>query len=207
MERQSMNKYVGQVFSFLMKLVYPSFVFPKGGAAQKSVNDCLNALQNKYSTLSRERIVDFCLCQVYTLSRFEKGYEKKWKASHSFGARATDRYFLQTPTHRRYQDRWLKENRLSRGMLHFLFQDRSKHPLYKFIYPEYEEGTKGRLLGTSAGFYICQVSTMLWTPFSPTCNKCTFVEECRKITQQKYFELYRIRVEEFNERGGGYGDD
>ena len=201
-----MNKYVGQVFSFLMKLVYPSFVFPRGGIAQKSISDCLNALQKKHMTLSRERIVDFCLCQAYAISRFERNYKNKWKVSHSFGEKAIERYFSQTPAQKRYQDRWLKENGLSRNMLVSLFQDRSKHPLYKFIYPEYEEATKSRLPGTLAGFYICQVSTMLWTPLSPTCNKCPFTEKCRKITQHKYFELYRIRTEEFNERGS-YGNN
>ena len=206
MEKQSANKYTRQVFSFLMKVVYPSFAFPGGGVARERVNNCLDTLQDRYMTLSRERVIDFCLCQVYAISRFEKGYENKWKVSHSFGGKAIERYFLQTPAHKRYQDRWLKENGLSRVELVSLFQDRSKHPLYKFIYPEYEEGTKSRLLGTLAGFYICQVSTMLWTPFSPACSGCSSAGRCREITQRKYFELYRVRVEEFNERKG-YGND
>ena len=206
MEKQSINKYVGQVFSFLMKTVYPSFVFPRGGLAQKSVSSCMDTLHVRYITLSRERIIDFCICQVYAISRFEESYISKWKVSHSFGKKAIERYLFQTAVQKRFQDRWLKENGLSRAELVSLFQDRSKHPLYKFIYPEYEEGTKRRLLGTLAGFYVCQVSTILWTPFSPSCARCPSAEKCREITKKKYFELYRIRVEEFNEREG-YGND
>ena len=80
-----------------------------------------------------------------------------------------------------------------------LIADRRKHPLYKFIFPQYEESTKSRALNTDVGYYICGQSTLLWTPFSVSCQQCVKAEACKQRTRQAYPELYRIRTEEFNQ--------
>jgi len=77
------------------------------------------------------------------------------------------------------------------------FKDKSNHPLAAFIYPEYEEITKMRMHNSEVGFYICQVSTLLWTPFSKACCSCEHQDRCKSITGKKYDELYRIRIEEY----------
>ena len=60
---------------------------------------------------------------------------------------------------------------LSRHDLARAVEDRRSHPFGRFIYPEYEETTKRRLLSTEAGYLVCALSTLMWTPFSPSCSK------------------------------------
>lgn len=200
MESQTKSKYTSQVFTHLMKKVFPDFTFPGGAVSDRCVEACLASLQARCITVGRERIVDFCICQVYALSRFGEDYLRRWKVNHSFGPKALERYALETSAHRYYQDKWLTEHSLSRKGLMSLFGDRSQHPLGKFIFPEYEESTKRRQMGTQTGFYICQVSTLLWTPFSGACAQCPFSEKCRERTRSKYHELYRLRICEDRER-------
>ena len=200
MEKEEKNKFAVRVFTFLVKqTVSPFFVFPGGGIAMRSVDTCLDSLEKLYkSELSRERIIDFCICQVYTISKFDTYYFRKWNVSHSFGKKAIERFSQNTSGKKYYEDRWLKMYDLSRQSLVGQFDDKSSHPLHKFIFPEYEETTKIRLHDSEAGFYICQISTLLWTPFSCACRTCKNEERCKNITSRKYPELYRIRNEEYN---------
>lgn len=71
----------------------------------------------------------------------------------------------------------------------------------KFLYPEYEDATKCRRIGTEAGLYVCSLSTLLWTPLSPVCRECTMAEKCREMTCERYPELYRLRVEHGKQGG------
>lgn len=187
------------VFSILMRAaVAPVFTFPKGGVAMRAVRSCLEMLEDYYGEISPERIVDFCTCQVHAISRFDQAYLRRWKVTHSFGKKAMERFTGNKQMHRYYEDRWLQENKLSRSILLPLIRDRREHPLARYIFPEYEEPTKRRALSTSAGYYICGISTLLWTPFSPACQRCRHAESCIGRTQLNYPELYRIRVEEYN---------
>nr|DAP23305.1 MAG TPA: hypothetical protein [Caudoviricetes sp.] len=122
-------------------------------------------------------------------------------APHSFGRKALERFARNTSTHRYWEDRWLKEHGLSRGGLLHEVRDRSQHPLAKFLYPEYEDATKCRRIGTEAGLYVCSLSTLLWTPLSPVCRECTMAEKCREMTCERYPELYRLRVEHGKQGG------
>ena len=106
-----------------------------------------------------------------------------------------ERFARSTKAHRYWEDRWLKEHGLSRGALLQEVRDRSEHPLAKFIYPEYEDATKLRRIGTEAGLYVCCQSTLMWTPLSPVCSECAMAERCRKMTHERYPELYRLRAE------------
>lgn len=200
METGSKSRFATEVFTYLMRRMYPEFIFPGGGAARKCVDTCVKKLQERYMSLGTDRIVEFCICQVHAISRFGEDYMRRWRVSHSFGGKALERYTTQTDAHRYYQDRWLEEHNLSRQTLQAYFGSRSQHPLEKFIYPEYEEFTKRRLLGTAAGFYICQMSTLLWTPLSSACSECPFSDACRDMTSRRYHELYRLRIEYYNQR-------
>ena len=66
--------------------------------------------------------------------------------------------------------------------------------------PEYEETTKRRQHSTEAGYLVCALSTLMWTPFSPSCSKCAKAEPCRRRTQARYPELYRIRCEAWRKK-------
>lgn len=199
METSESIKYSIRVFTFLMKItLVPSFRFPHGNIAVDNVMSCLNTLEINYQEeLSCERLNDYCICQVYNISRFDKSYLNKWKVSHSFGKKAIKRYLSNSRIRKYYEDQWLKDAGLSRSGLLIEFRDRSRHPLMKFIFPEYEENTKKRMHSSEVGFYICQISTLLWTPFSESCTTCKNESRCRQVCRRKYAELYRLRVEEF----------
>ena len=193
-----------RVFTFLMKeTLNPAFVFPGGGIAQKTISTCLDSLERQLSSeLGTERITDYCICQVFVVSGFGNDYLRKWNISHSFGQKAINRFLESNSKKKYYEDIWLKKNRMSRNAVLEKFRERKLHPLAKFIFPEYEEATKKRLHNTEAGFCICMLSTLLWTPFSPACNDCFRKKECMEITGMKFPELFRIRMEAYNKNTG-----
>jgi hypothetical protein len=192
MEKKERIKYTIHVFSCLMrKTVFPEFVFPGGGIAGRCVSSCLDVLANPCD----ERIIDYCICQVHAISRFSVDYLRKWNVSHSFGKKALKRFNEENWKYS--EDAWLKRYGFSRNGLLGILSGNREHPLHKFIFPEYEENTKRRMLNTEVGFYICLVSTLLFTPFSPVCRKCNNKEKCREATKEKYPELFRIRIEAY----------
>lgn len=161
---------------------------------------CFDGLCREVVSVSAERLSDFCICQTYAISGYDTAYRRKWNVSHSFGKKAIGRY-LRSGKERRYrEDRWLKSFGLSRHDLARAVEDRRSHPFGRFIYPEYEETTKRRLLSTEAGYLVCALSTLMWTPFSPSCSKCAKAEPCRRRTQARYPELYRIRCEAWRKK-------
>ncbi|MDR2913410.1 MAG: hypothetical protein LBV74_01010 [Tannerella sp.] len=174
MEKDGKIDYAKRVFAFLVKqTANPVFVFPGGGAVQKTVSACMDSLEYHLSCeLSPERITDYCICQACAVHSFGKDYLRKWNVSHSFGQKAIQRFLDSNSKKKYFEDVWLRKNRLSRTAILEIFQDRRLHPLARFIFPEYEETTKKRLLNTEAGFCICILSTLLWTPFSGACNAC-----------------------------------
>lgn len=190
------------VFTFLMrKAVDSGFRFPGGGVAQRTVASCMQRLDEGTGKLSRERVVDFCICQAYAITFYDHEYLRRWKPSHSFGSKALERFTGNTRARRYYEDIWLRKHTLTREGLVDMIRDRSRHPLSKFIYPQYEDATKARKAGTEAGLYICSVSTLMWTPFSPVCSDCSMAPACQHMTRELYPELCRIREEE-NGKGG-----
>lgn len=185
----------------MCEVVDGAFRFPGGGMAQRAVAGCMERLDAGTGQLSREKVVDFCICQVYAITYYDASYLKRWKPSHSFGKKALERFTSNTGARRYYEDLWLRQHGLSRTGLVAMIRDRSRHPLTKFIYPENEDATKARRMSTEAGLYICSVSTLMWTPFSSVCRECRVVEACRRMTQERYPELFRIREEAW--KGGG----
>lgn len=200
MENEKKIEETIKVFTFLMKRVFPAFKFTGSAAAQRAVASCLGRLETS-GCPDTERVVDYCVCQAYAVSYFGEDYKSHWRVSHSFGKRAFRRFAGMKREVRYYQDQWLKRNELSREMLCELIRDRSCHPQAKFIYPQYEDRTKKRMLGTLLGYYICGASTLLWTPFSPVCTACPKAAACEQRTRTVYPELYRIRVAEFKATG------
>lgn len=197
MERDEWKNSSRRLFTRLVRTtLWADFVFPAGGRTGRVMDACFDQL----TPVSAERLADFCICQVYAISGFGTTYRRRWDITHSFGGKAVNRY-LQAGKERRYhEDRWLKSFSLSRSELAASVEDRSRHPLAKFLFPEYEEPTKRRLLSTEAGYAVCGMSTLLWTPFSPSCRHCANVVRCQRRTEALYPELYRIRCEAWQER-------
>ena len=199
MERNARIRGTVALFELLIRrLLDASFRFPGGEASRRVVGDCLDKLDRQCGgELSEERLADFCLCQAHVISRFEKDYlQRRWSASHSFGPKARERFSSSTPQRRYHEDRWLAAAGLSRAQLPALVRDRREHPLWQFVDPAYEEGTKNHVVDTPVCYYVCGFSTLLWNPFSAACRRCTRTERCRKRTAARYPELYRLRCEE-----------
>lgn len=200
MERDEWKNSSRRIFTRLVRAtLWPDFIFPAGGRTGRVLDKCFDSL----APVCAERLADFCICQAFAISGFGAGYRHRWDVTHSFGKKAVERY-LQSGRQRRYhEDRWLKSFSLSRPELAAGAGNRSRHPFSRFIHPEYEETTKRRLLSTEAGYAVCGLSTLLWTPFSPSCRHCTNTVRCRRRTAALYPELYRIRCEAWNEEEAG----
>lgn len=200
MEKQEKINNTIRIFTFLINKTFDrSFTFPGGGIAKRHMAAFVSSIED-YSQreLSAEMMIDYCVCQVHVMSMYNKFLLSKWTVAHSFGPKAIERFTGNVKSKRYFEDKFLQEYNLSREMLSFEFRDKSVHPLHKFIYPDYEEVTKQRMYNSQVGFYICQLSTLLWTPFSCSCRSCKHSARCKSVTQQKYAELYRIRMEEYN---------
>lgn len=203
---QEKSKLISRLFVLLMRLtVQSTFTMPGGRLAEKQIDDALDYLTKHYGEVGLERIVDYCICQVFAISKFDNNYLLRWKSSHSFGAKALTRFVTRRPGQKYYEDKWLSGFRLTREILLREIEDRSTHPLFKFIYPDYEDATKRRALSSVVGYYICGASTLLWTPFSEVCQSCTKSEACKVRTQKLYPEIYRLRVAEFKGKEGQNG--
>lgn len=69
METAAMSKWALQLVQLLAsRCIDPAFRFPAGAAAQHTVAACMEALEREFAGVSRQRIVDFCVCQVYAMT-------------------------------------------------------------------------------------------------------------------------------------------
>lgn len=197
MEKAEQIKIFKEIFTLLMRrTVSTNFSLPKGGIAQRNIEACVDVLTKEYGELGGERIVDFCVCQVYVLCDYGKEYLARWQVSHSFGKKALER-FKSNDKRIYFQNKWLNSYDLEREKLYRIAKNQGKHPYSIFIFPEYEERTKFRMLSSEVGYYICGTSTLLWTPYSRACQECINAEKCRDRTQKLYPEIYRIRIESY----------
>ena len=173
------------------ELISSKFSVPQGGATTRVITQALERLEAKQgSQLSRERIIDYVVCSLYVFR--ERG--TAWKINQAFGPKSVDR-FDTNRGRRYYEDRWLSEANLSRGILLAMIIDRSDHPQARYIYMPMEEETKGRMLNSESGFLICQTSTLGWSPCSICCMECNNAERCKIETQKKFPEIFRLRTE------------
>jgi hypothetical protein len=172
------------------RLINPSFRFSKGGTTVKTLSKFIDLFVKEYGSVTKERLVDFCVCTAYTYKDREK-----WTVRQFFGRCSLKRLRENKKGAVYYEDLWLSGANLDREYLASLIIDREKHPQSKYIYVSSEESSKRRLLNHEAGYLICQTSTLGWSPESVSCSECVFIEKCKKETQIKYPELYRIRLE------------
>ena len=119
---------MSRLFTVLMRRsVFPGFTFPGGKVAERRVDACLDYLTAHYGVVGPERMVDYCVCQVYAISYKGTDYLLKWKLSHSFGARACARFVTRKPGQKYYEDRWLKGLGFDREQLQGIIEDLSVH--------------------------------------------------------------------------------
>lgn len=179
----------------VINLIHPDYRFPQGGEPTRIVRTALQRVNKKYGALSAQRIVDYVVCSAYAF----KNRGSEWKLNQVFGPKSLERF--DSDNGRIYfEDKWLESAGISRSSLLNKIVDRSEHPKAKFIFVPSEEGTKRRLLNKEVGFVICQTSTLGWSPLSAVCSECKFVDKCKIETQQKYPEIFRLRIEYVNKK-------
>lgn len=193
MEIKRLTKAIATVFTAIMKRsASPTYKFPKGGAVSRSVVNFINCIEKEFGAVTPERIVDACVTGAYIFRERDN-----WTVKQILGPTTIQRIKKQSRGQVFYQNQWLESLGLSRDKLIELIKDRSEHPQAQYIYIPAEELTKQRQLNTKTGFLICQVSTLGWSPYSQSCSQCTFANDCRKETERKYPEIYRLRVEQY----------
>lgn len=190
------NKFTKVYTKIERKCLHPDFTFPGGGKVSREMETFTKLLLDKFGEVSDSRIVDYCVC----LAHYWRDLKRQWRPSFSFGPKAIQRYIDFKNGKRYFEDDWLKDHGLSRSYLESLIMDTSNHPLAKYVYMEAEEVTKSRAQKIGAYMTLCDKSTLLWSPFSPSCQKCEQVDKCRQYTNNIYPELYRIRLEKWQKK-------
>ena len=199
-KEERLAKKIKTVYAEITKrLVDPTFTFPEGGKADRQlfqfIAEFTKICGGEFNT---SRLVDYCVFQTHKNrnAAFQRNLAPK-----AFGATAIQKYLSMSSKQKSYmEDQWLSEAQLTRAYLNSLICKKGEHPQKKYIYMPSEEGTKKRCVNTDIGFVICSTSTLMWSPFSPTCQQCKNANMCQKETANKYPELYRIRLEEYGER-------
>lgn len=201
MDREErLAKKIKTVYTEIMKrLVDPTFSFPEGGKINRQLFQFVQEFtQTCGGEFNTARLVDYCVFQIH--KNRNAPYQRNL-APKTFGVTAFQKYLSMSSKQKKYmEDQWLSEAQLTRAYLNSLICNKEEHPQKKFIYMPSEEGTKKRCINTDIGFVICSTSTLMWSPFSPTCQMCKQADMCKKETANKYPELYRIRLEEYGER-------
>lgn len=191
MEKEKLTKQIATVFTAIInKLASPTYKFPKGGATARTLATFLDRMEHEFGAVTCERLVDACVAGAYTFKE-----RNDWPLKQVFGPSTIKRVKENKRGQLFYQNQWLESGGLSRDALINMIKDRKEHPQAKFIYIQSEEATKKRQLNLKTGFLICQVSTLGWSPKSEACQQCNFTEDCRKETERKYPEIYRLRIE------------
>lgn len=192
MENEKLVKKILTVYTEIEKrLVNKAFKFSQGGATNRTLLKFLGQFEKEFGTISIQRLVDFCICTAHFYHDKPIG-----QTPQKFGQASIKRFATAKKGKFFYEDQWLEDAGLTRTFFYNLVTNKESHPQAKYIYVEYEEGTKKRMLNKMVGYAICQASTLGWAPKSPTCSQCDFVDRCKKETEAKYPELYRIRLED-----------
>lgn len=191
-------KQIKSIYTEIAKrLIDPSFKFPDGGATKRKLSKWIKDFTTVCGgEINSSRIVDYCVFQLHKNRTAE--FQQRL-APNVFGKTALGKYKSMSSREKTYmENQWLSEANLTRAYLNSLISEHKKeHPLAKYIYMEAEESTKKRCLNTMAGYAICQVSTLRWSPFSETCNVCDYADKCQRETERRTPELYRIRIEKY----------
>jgi hypothetical protein len=183
----------------IRRLVDPSFSFPEGGQPTRQITQFIEKFTLVCGgTLNTERLVYYCIFQCH--KNRNAPYQKRL-APNTFGATALKKYQQMASKEKRYmEDQWLASASLTRSYLNSLIC-KKEHPLSKYVFMRSEEATKKRSINTDLGFALCYTSTLMYSPFSPSCQSCTNSEKCKVETQKRYPELYRLRIERYGEEG------
>lgn len=191
MEKEKLTKQIITVLTTLIqKQGNPTFKFPQGGAIARTLTKFISELETEFGKVTCERLVDACITGAYTCKNVKPTPIKSILSSATIKRMREQKRGVIF-----YQEQWLEMIGTSRRDLVDSINTRTEHPHSRYIFIPSEEMTKKRQLNRKAGYMLCQLSTLGWSPLSDACAQCVFVDECKQETEKKYPELYRLRTE------------
>ena len=182
------------VYRAIMRAALPKAKDFGGGMKERAMMErYVSFLQNKYKTVTEERIVDYCI----SMAHYRRNTDPLFVTT-VFCTPSLVRYVEFDYQKKYFEDKWMEAHGLTRNGLIALIKNTSKHSLSRYIYMRAEDTTKRRSVERWLGPMFCERSTTMYSPFSPVCrDECKFASTCMIRTQQLYPELLRIRLEEW----------
>lgn len=159
----------------------------------------LNSRLFPYSNMADERIIDFLVYGLY----LKRDTKYKFTANQLFADGVIMKFQKQFMSAdgksgmNYYINEWLDSEDLSRAELTKMIEKPKPHKMSRFIYMESEELIKKRFYNTDTGYMLCQRSTTGWSPRSTSCAGCVNAKRCITTTKQKYPELVRLRIKDY----------
>lgn len=194
MEKESFRGILPVVFiDIFKKTVDPKFNLPVQ-IVKQSTDPFIEKFDGS-DVVNVGNYVDFIIHQCYVWREWDK-WKDRFSLSWVFGSKAIERYNTAKKGVIYYQDLWLNELKLNRGVLKSSVIDPKKeHPMRKFVSFPPDDYTKERFLNTEMGFQFCISETLMWSPTSPPCLRCNYVLRCKDELRKQQPELLRLREE------------
>ena len=98
------------VYSEIIKKIDPSFKLSKGGATIRTITNFLKLLKDEYGGISAERIVDYCVCNLYAFRQ-----RSTWNIKSILGPSGIERLNNNKRGNIYYENKWLNELSLDRS--------------------------------------------------------------------------------------------
>ena len=191
------------MFSRIVKRIDRKWKFPGGDVVVNYVTAGLKRLEDSFPMgMSDQRITDYMVYQLYRYADNISGvapthFQYSWCFSENALAKYRNQYFgTGNPRIDYYIDQWLDGLNITRQEITDFISGPKPNKWRKYIEMPSDEAVKRRFFNTRNGLILCSSKTMGWSPGSRACHECDFVEECKKITERRYPELLRLRLEE-----------
>lgn len=195
MENQLSVDKILKIYETLAGRSFDDFKPKRGGLVNRVLDAFCCNMQQTFGALEPNRVVDYCIYVVRKCGNHPRPFATM------FGKAYIERFANAKAGRIHYENEWLESIGLSRAALYAKAGRSSSHALAPYVYLVAEDSTKRRMLNSEVGYMLCQASTLGWTPFSPCCQNCDFADPCKKETENKYPELYRLRIERYGESG------
>ncbi len=194
---------VAKIFARLVIKLDPKFKLPGGGIGENVISNGLDELEKLFPMgMSDNRITDFMVYQVFRYvdnitGKSPTHFDWKWCWGKHAIAKYNNQYFGEgNPRIDYYIDQWLSGLGIRRQMITDYIAGPKPNKWRQYIDMPSDELVKRRFHNTDAGLVLCSNKTLGWSPGSNACSECIHVSKCKEITEKRYPELLRLRLED-----------